>query len=305
MLRFLEKRPLPSSTSIQSNKRAKITSTTKQQQIRIELHDCLIDVIPVDVLADLVIDFAIRGQVRIGTKLPSGQLPTYPDFEQIIVLTKSTAYGELGPYCLKDENGELIENAYQKSKVVMRTRRSIQKFPKSNRVIWDWRAEQHVDPVTKRLLPAWFVWSDALGKNAEPVRYPLTYDGRHDTLGCYSAQHCATTHISDLLDKPNARKKIYFPKYMNAAKKHPLFKKLQDKLDRGINLLLVDVDGPIQASLAHYKDKYGVGDDFIQQNTMLATEQNLKIMINDGKHSAGHCFGLASLLLGLEDSFLA
>lgn len=247
------------------------------------------------------------GQIRIGTrKFVHGKHidPTYPGFERIICLTKSTAYGELGPYCLKDEHGELIENSWQKSKVVKHTRESKQTFPRSDRIIWDWPAEQHVDG-KGFLLPTWFTWSKALGEAKEPVRYPLTYEGRHETLGCYSPEHCKSTHISDLLDIPNSRKLIYFPKYIAAAKQHPLYAKLQEKLQQGNNLLIIDVDGPLQNSLEYYKTKYKVGDDFIVKDTILATEENLKIMINDSKHSCGHTYGLAAALLNIESQFLA
>lgn len=36
--------------------------------------------------------------------------PSYPGFTPILVLTKSSAYGSLGPYCLKDEKGRIMEN---------------------------------------------------------------------------------------------------------------------------------------------------------------------------------------------------
>ena len=226
--------------------------------------------------------------------------PEFKGFVQIICLTKSTAYGELGPYCLRDETGALIENAWQSIKCTEKTKASVQKFPRSDRVIWNWPAEQHIDPVTKTLLPAWFKWSKALQEAKEPVRYPLTFHGRHETLGCYSAEHCKDTHVDNLLGIVDSRRLIYFPKYIAAAKKHPLFKKLQDMLAAGMNLLIVDVDGPRSESLTYYREKYNVGADFIQSNTILATEENLRIMLHDRKHSCGHTYGLAAALLGTE-----
>ena len=102
----------------------------------------------------------------------------------------------------------------------------------------------------------------------------------------------------------DSRKLIYFPKYIAAAKQHPLYKKLLDKLKKGINLLIIDVDGPRQESLAYYREHYNVASDFILDHTILATEQNLKIMINDSKHSCGHTYGLSAALLNLETQFL-
>lgn len=240
-----------------------------------------------------------RGQIRVGTK--KGKVdPSFPNFTPIVCLTKSTAYGALGPYLLRNESGDLIENAWQASKVVRQTQYSKQKFPYSDRVIWEWPAEIHVDQ-NNQLNQNWFLWHNTLTKAKEPIRYPLTFEGRHQTLGCYSEKDCKSTRVEDLLDIPNSRKKIYFPMYIQAVKKEKLYKELEARLNKGENLLLVDVDGPKQESLEYYKQEYKVNDDFIQNDTILITEENLKIMLNDPKHSCGHCYGLAAALLGLEE----
>ena len=75
-------------------------------------------------------------------------------------------------------------------------------------------------------------------------------------------------------------------------------------LENGTSLLIIDVDGPKADHLEYYKKTYDVGDDFIENNTILATLENLKIMINDPKASCGHTYGLAASLLGLTKSFL-
>lgn len=36
--------------------------------------------------------------------------PSFEGFTPIVCLTASSAYGELGPYCLKDEYGRIMEN---------------------------------------------------------------------------------------------------------------------------------------------------------------------------------------------------
>lgn len=251
------------------------------------------------------IEQKIRGQIRVGTRKGDHD-PSFEGFIPIVCLTKSTAYGALGPYALKDENGELIENAWQKSKVLKNIPKSVQRRSRFDpTIIWNYKAFQGVDS-QGNLTPDWFEWSAKLGKANDPVRYPLTYDPkiRAQTLGCYSVSHCARPHIDCLLDIPNARKKIYFAKYIPAAKKDPLYNRLNKMLDQGKNLLLIDIDGAREESLDYYKRKYGVGDDFIQNDTILITRQNLEIMLNDPKHSVGHCFGLSGALLGMEDIFI-
>lgn len=85
-----------------------------------------------------------------------------------------------------------------------------------------------------------------------------------------------------------ARKEIYLPIYKELVKKQPKFEKLVKLLKKGTNLLIIEVDGPHEESLDYYKEKYGVEDDFIENNTILATKENMDIMLNDPKHSFGH-----------------
>lgn len=71
-------------------------------------------------------------------------------------------------------------------------------------------------------------------------------------------------------------------------------------LKDGKNLLIVEVDGPHGESLDYYKKKYKVDDNFIEDDTILATKENLKIMLNDTKHAFGHGYCLAVALLNLS-----
>jgi len=94
-----------------------------------------------------------------------------------------------------------------------------------------------------------------------------------------------------------ARKKVYVKEYCRLIRQQPKFKELQEKIKKGENLLIIEVDGPNEQSMQYYKDKYGVEDDFIINSTMLATENNMKIMLNDPKHPFGHGYCLALALL--------
>jgi hypothetical protein len=97
-----------------------------------------------------------------------------------------------------------------------------------------------------------------------------------------------------------ARKQIYLPIYCELVKQQPQFKRLVDRWRNGENLLILEVDGPHQESLAYYQEKYGVGESFIEHDTILATFQNLKIMLNDVKHSFGHGYCLAAALQSIN-----
>ena len=54
----------------------------------------------------------MKGQVRVGRCIytqGSRKDPEFPNFTQIIVLTKCTEYGSLSPYVLS-ERGRIMEN---------------------------------------------------------------------------------------------------------------------------------------------------------------------------------------------------
>jgi hypothetical protein len=99
-----------------------------------------------------------------------------------------------------------------------------------------------------------------------------------------------------LLTYIEARKEIYLKTYLKLVKKAPDFIKLLNMLKEGKNLLIIEVDAAHEEDLEYYKTKYGVGDDFIVDGTMLATTTNLDIMLNDEKHAFGHCYALAIAL---------
>lgn len=81
------------------------------------------------------------------------------------------------------------------------------------------------------------------------------------------------------------------------VRKEEKFEKLRNMLDKGININIVEIDGPRQESLDYYIEKYEVPDDWIENNSILITEENMEIMLNDKKHSFGHGYCLAMELL--------
>jgi len=100
----------------------------------------------------------MSGQIRVGRCTYNGSQrsdPTFPGFEQILILTKSSKYGSLGPYCLKNEQGQIMECIYQFSKVYKEVPKTEQKYSRwDNTVIWSWPAETHLinNTLTKEYL---------------------------------------------------------------------------------------------------------------------------------------------------------
>ena len=70
----------------------------------------------------------IRVGRRIYNRNGSYTDPSYDGFTNIFVLTKSTEYGCLGPYELKDDQGRIMENIWQGEKVYKSVPSQIQTY---------------------------------------------------------------------------------------------------------------------------------------------------------------------------------
>jgi len=220
--------------------------------------------------------------------------PTYPNFTPILVMMKGhSQWGILGPYDLVDDKNRTVENIYQFSKLYKKVPATTQHYSRwNNKVIWSHPAETHYS--NDIILPAYWQWREKGMNNPYAVRYPAGYTNRHSCL--FSIKEGSTDH----LDYIDARKQIYVPTYCELVKKQPKFIELKNKLANGENLLIIEVDGPHQESLSYYQETWNVDDNFIENDTILASEENINIMLNDDKHSFGHGYCLAMALLDME-----
>lgn len=236
------------------------------------------------------------GNIRVGV-----QKGHYDGFIKIVVMTPSNnpKWFPLSPYSIRTEDGVNFENLYQSSKVYETVPKTTQHYSRwDQRVIWQRNAEVHVKD--GKLTPAYKKWRDDLQDNKDWVRYPVGYGWRHKVLYSIDAPYHASLDV--LQQQPHltyieARKAIYLKYYVELVKQVPEFKELLKMVRSGKNILIIEVDGPHQESLPYYIEKYGVESDFIENGTMLATEANLNIMLNDPKHPFGHGYCLAWALL--------
>lgn len=158
-------------------------------------------------------------------------------------------------------------------------------------IVWNWPTETHID-INGNLTPAYWKWR-VTGKNHnQPVRNPVGWKHLKNCLFSLEKDE-PISEFNPKLDYIESRKRIYLPIYMNAVVKEPKFWELHNRWMNGENLLIIEVDGPHQDSLNYYKEKYGVKDDFIENDSVEATEQNLSILLNDPKHPFGHGYCLA------------
>jgi hypothetical protein len=248
----------------------------------------------------VILKMAKVGQVRVGRstyKYGRVILPTWPGFTQIVSLTyPNTTYGDLSPYHLKNERGQLLENTYQFSRVFPNVPAvSIPYSSKNKKIVWEWPAEQHVRD--RKLTPEYFNWRKTGMNNPEPVRCPVGWAHRKECLFSLEFDKPPNSKTNPRLDYIQARQKIYLPQYLAAVKKHEKFVDLKQRLANGENLLIIEIDGPHQESLNYYIDAYDVDEKFIENDSMLATDANLKIMLLDPKHPFGHGYCLAMALM--------
>jgi len=246
------------------------------------------------------------GRVRVGTRSYSGKNPSdpsIPGFTTILCLTKSSPYGHLGPYILRDEKGRIMENRWQFSKVWPFFPGAKERYSRfDSTVIWEYPPEQHLDLNTNTILPAYYIWRNKGMYNPYPVRYPAGFKHKRDAY-CSFAENSNGNIILQGLDYITARKKIYLPVYCQSVRKEPDFHNLQRRLFNGENLLIVEVDGPKQESMDYYKQTYNVPDNFIENDTIEVNDYNMNIMLHDRKHSFGHGYCLGLALLNLEAKF--
>lgn len=238
------------------------------------------------------------GKIRVGRRIydSKGKFtdPKLENYKTILPLTKSTKDFELSPYCLTDKNGVIIENKWQFSKVYKTVPKSKQFYSRFDKtVIWEHGEEVHYKKgkVTK----AYLKWRKKGFKCKYPIRYPVGHAKRTECLG-----YLKKPKDTKLLDYITARKKGYVPMYIKAAKKVEKFKKLKTLLEKGKNLLIIDVDGPHEESLKYYKGKYNINPKFIKNNTVKVNKKNMKILLNDPKHPFGHGYCLGMALLGIK-----
>lgn len=239
--------------------------------------------------------------IRVGRRIynKNGTFidPHYNGFTPILCLTKSTEYGDLGPYMLKDDKGRIMENIWQFSKVYKKVNKTKESFSRyqPKLIIWDHPAEIHIND-NNELTQEYYNWRKKGMENAYAVRYPVGFNNMNKCLYALAEDNNGNI-INEPLDYIQARKTIYVPLYKKLVSSRPLFKELLSRLKKGEKLLIIEVDGPHQEMLQYYKETYGVSNDFIEYSTTLATPVNLDIFLNDKKFPYGHGYCLASALL--------
>lgn len=197
------------------------------------------------------------GRIRIAQQAKGRSYPSVPGFENIPAWSRGKGeWKELSPFFIripkyveKETGAEfhniIFEDFYQSFKVY-------EKVDKQNQKDWKWPAEIHVD-ANGNPNEKWWNWHSALLKHDQAVRRP---NGKNIPLYSYfvseapfSALHaekelCEAKFKSEKLGIVDARKQIYIPYLKELYLNHPVFQKLLQKVRNGINVMIIEPDGP-------------------------------------------------------------
>lgn len=265
------------------------------------------------------------GKIRNGRMVYKGGpvptfVPSYPGYTSIFVMIRdkveNNEYGALSPYSIRVPvpgypDGVIHENYWQFLKVYPIVYQIDQTASRSDkRIVWRYHTENHLKPKTKNptkpedweLLGEWYNWNKKGFENQDYVRYPV---GSHPriTSSCKFAlaiKDDGTVDPNKRMGYVESRKKTYGKAYCENVMKHSHFDQLKQRLMNGENLLIIEVDGPHEESAEYYKEKYGWELDKIDNGTIEATKENLKVLINDTKHPFGHGYCLSMALHGQD-----
>lgn len=92
------------------------------------------------------------------------------------------------------------------------------------------------------------VWRQKGMNNPYAVRYPVGFNYRHQCKFAIVENDDGTLNPKPL-NYIESRKEIYFKQYVRLVKKEPKFNELKKKLNEGINLNIIDVDGVSRSAL--------------------------------------------------------
>ncbi len=220
--------------------------------------------------------------------------PRLPGFELIEVLTKSTKYGSLGPFELRNDKNQIFENVYQGSKLYPKVYQINMLYSRyaPRAATWKYHNEQHYKD--GKVLPEYWKWRDAVKNFDYPIRRPNGFHSK-ECIGFILSD--VESETPEILDYITARKIFYFTEYMKLIRLHEQYHQLFNKVKAGQNILIAEIDVAFQDDLDYYINKYNVSTDFIKNYTMIMNKKNIEIVLNDDKNPCGHGVALAMALL--------
>lgn len=206
----------------------------------------------------------------------------------IFPLTEGSKHYKLSPYSLTNDDGHIMENIWQFSKIYENVPAIVWKAPSAYKGI------EIACPAEKHLTNGepnkdYLDWQEKGFNCPYPVRYPVGYAHRH--LCKFVLKN------GNKLNKVESRKQVYATEYIKLVRKEQMFKDLVEQVKNGQDIMIHDVDGPHEETNDYYQKNYKC-NKFIDSHTVdVKNLNNMKILLNDTTHSFGHgyCLGLAIL----------
>lgn len=235
-----------------------------------------------------------RGLIKVAKYYPGKSEAKSHGFKNVLIHTT----GDLSPYVLQNERGQLLENVWQFSKLYARV--SAQRIPasrwKPDCIIWEHPEETHLSEEGIPTLRYW-LWRKKGMNNKYAVRYPNGYNGRHKCVCSIivpDGESDPVPYKPARLDYIEARKRIYCAEYARLAPHTTQFKELKFLLECGVNLQLLEVDGPDPELTFPPYDRISKDDPGL----LIEGEEIIKMLLNDSRKPFGHGYTIAALLLG-------
>jgi hypothetical protein len=225
-----------------------------------------------------------RGKVAVAKYYYQNRIvPQVKGYTSVLIHSSDKGIGgPLSPFHLKNEKGQLMENVWQFSKLYERVEAQ-------NGKDWSHPAEVHVDEKGGEPNEAYARWREKGMNHNRAVRYPNGYKGRTKCICSISEDG------KQRLNYIQARKAIYCDFYVKHGLKHPSFLALKERLEKGENLLIVEVDGP------DYNLTYEPYNRISKESPGLEMDEaTVKMLLHDTRKPFGHGYVIAALLLGGE-----
>lgn len=155
-------------------------------------------------------------------------------------------YSFLSPYSLKTQEGWILENVWQFSKIYREVPEintmSYVEGMKGMQPIWKHPKETHITIEDSKISvsPKYWDWREKGYNNTHAVRYPVGFNNRNECLGAYwykYPDHPYRKYCVDfvLMDYVQARKFIYFGEYKRAIENIPKAKFQIEEFKKGFN----------------------------------------------------------------------
>jgi hypothetical protein len=233
------------------------------------------------------------------------KIDKYDNFETINVLKwNNSKYKTLCPYYLRTDGNEehyntgniLFENYYQSCKIydkVYKNEVYPSRFQYGNpKYLW-WKYETinkefdeiYIKDIDNINYENYERWRDSLWSCQNPIRYPNTYLGKGSVVFSLFKDKYGK---EERLDYIQARKMIYVNEYIRLVRKTKEYNILLEKLNKGINLMICEIDVPAKHKKGNYKS---------DENIKLLDIDYINLLIDDNSEPFGHGLALSYALL--------